>query len=51
VKVPLHSSADASRPAALLLGRICPIFGLVAPGEPGASAVSVRRGTFTTGSW
>jgi len=50
VKVPLHSTADASRLAALLLGRIFPIFSLVAPGEPGASAVSVRRGTFTPDS-
>ena len=44
-----HSTGDASRLAALLLGRICPIFSVVAPGQPGASPVSVLRATFTTG--
>ena len=50
MEVPLHSTVDASRPAALLLRRIFPIFSVVAPGRPGASPVSVRRGTSTTGS-
>jgi len=50
VKVPLHSTDDASRLAALLLRRILPVFSVVAPGQPGASPVSVPRGTFTTGS-
>jgi len=48
VKVPLHSSADASRPAALLIGRILPACSLFAPGGAGASALSMLRGTFTT---
>jgi len=50
VKVPLHSTDDASHLAALLLRRIFPIFSIVAPCQPGASSVSMRRGTFTTGS-
>jgi hypothetical protein len=50
VKIPLHSTADASRLAALLLGRIFPISSLVAPCQAGASAVSVRRGISTTDS-
>ena len=64
MKVPLHSTNDASllHPsaqacapgapglAALLLRRIFPIFSVVAPCQPGASSVSVRRGTSTTGS-
>jgi len=50
VKVPLHSTDDASRLAALLLPRIFSIFSVVAPCQAGASSVSVRRGTFTTGS-
>ena len=50
MKVSLHSTRHASRLAALLLGRILPVFSLVPPGQPGASRVSVRRGTFTTGS-
>src|SRR4029079_11380439 len=37
----LHSDADASRPASLLLVQIFPIFSLVAPRRPGASAPSV----------
>jgi hypothetical protein len=48
--VPLHSTLDASRRAALLLDRIFPIFSLVAPGPPGASPVSVLRGSVTAGS-
>jgi hypothetical protein len=48
VKVPLHSTADASRPAALLIGQILPVFSLVAPSGAGASALSVPLGTFTT---
>ena len=43
-KSPLHSSGDASRLTALLLGQICPIFSLVAPCQAGASPLSVRRG-------
>src|SRR5687767_2436783 len=50
VKVPLHSTDDASRRSALLVGRIFPIFSLLVPGSPGASPVSMRRATFTTGS-
>ena len=50
MKVPLHSTNDASRLAALLLRQIFPIFSVVAPCQPGASSVSVRRGTSTTGS-
>jgi hypothetical protein len=50
MKVPLHSTDDASRLAALLVPRISPIFSVVAPCHAGASSVSVRRGTFTTGS-
>jgi hypothetical protein len=33
----------------LLLPQIFPIFSVVAPCQPGASPVSVRRWTFTTG--
>ena len=43
-KSPLHSSGDAPRLTALLLGQICPIFSLVAPCQAGASPLSVRRG-------
>ena len=43
-KSPLHSSGDASRLTALLPGRICPIFSLVAPCQAGASPLSVQRG-------
>ena len=50
MKVTLHSTSDASRLTALLLRRIFPIFSIVAPCQPGASPVSMRRGTFTTGS-
>jgi hypothetical protein len=46
--VPLHSTGDASRLAALLLPQIFPIFLVVAPRQPGASPVSVQRGTCTT---
>ena len=49
VKPALHSTSDASPLAALLLPRIFPIFSVVAPGDRGASLVSVRRGGFTTG--
>src|SRR5437773_514467 len=48
-KVWLHSTADASSRAELLLVQIFPIFSVVAPCPRGASAVSVRRQTFTTG--
>jgi len=61
VKVWLHSTGDASplHPnaaaalgtplAALLLAQILPVFSVVAPCHRGASPVSVRRQTFTTG--
>jgi hypothetical protein len=49
VKVWLHSTGDASPPAALLLAQILPVFSVVAPCRRGASPVSVRRRTFTTG--
>jgi hypothetical protein len=48
VQLPLHSTGDASRLAALLLRRIFPIFSVVAPCQTGASPVSVRRGSSTT---
>jgi hypothetical protein len=48
-KVQLHSTCDASRLAAWLLPQIFPICSVVAPCQPGASPVSVRRWTFTTG--
>ena len=48
-KVWLHSTGDASPPAALLLAQILPVFSVVAPCRRGASPVSVRRQTFTTG--
>ena len=51
VKVPLHSTADASPLTALLVGRILPVFSLLASGGAGASTVSMRRGTFTTGCY
>ena len=60
-KSPLHSSDDASRLTALLLGQICPIFSLVAPCQARAflpagafqpagalAALGATRG-FTTG--
>jgi hypothetical protein len=50
MKMPLHSTNDASRLSALLLARIFPIFSLVAPCQAGASSVSVRRGISITGS-
>ena len=50
MKMPLHSTSDASRLAALLLPHILPVCSVVAPGQAGASPVSVRRGTSTTGS-
>ena len=37
MKVTLHSTGDASRLAALLLGHKYPICSLVAPGQPGAA--------------
>src|SRR5207247_11423728 len=49
VKVWLHSTGEASPPAALLLAQILPVSSVVAPCRRGASAVSVRRQTFTTG--
>src|SRR5687767_13011928 len=49
VQVPLHSTGAASRLAALLLPQIHPVFSVVAPCQPGASPVSMRRGTCTTG--
>ena len=48
VKVPLHSNGAASNVTALLLGRILPVYSLVAPCQVGASPFSVRRATFTT---
>src|SRR5438477_11665699 len=51
VKVWLHSTSDASPPAALLLAHILPVFSVVAPCRRGASPVSVRRQTFTTGCY
>ncbi len=50
MKVPLHSTIDASRLTALRLRRIFPIFSVVAPCQAGASLVSMRRATFTTDS-
>ena len=54
MKVPLHSTGDASRLTAWLLGQILPVFSLVAPCHGRArfrsSGVSVRRGTVLTGS-
>ena len=49
VGVPLHSTGDATALTALLLPQILPVFSVVAPGQPGASPVSVPRGTSTTG--
>src|SRR5437764_7208533 len=49
VKVWLHSTSEASPPAALLLLQILPVFSVVAPCRRGASLVSVRCQTFTTG--
>src|SRR5881628_2324390 len=51
VKVWLHSTGEASPPAALLLLQILPVFSVVAPCRRGASPVSVRRQTFTTGCY
>src|SRR6266852_8938428 len=51
LKVWLHSTSDASPPAALLLLQILPVFSVVAPCRRGASLVSVRRQTFTTGCY
>src|SRR5712692_5263993 len=48
VKVWLHSTDDASPPAALLLAQILPVFSVVAPCRRGASPVSMRRQTFAT---
>jgi hypothetical protein len=50
MELPLHSPDDASRLAALLLRRVFPIFSVVAPGQPGASSVSVRHGSSITDS-
>ena len=49
VKVWLHSTGEASSGAALLLPQILRVFSVVAPCPRGASPVSVRRQTFTTG--
>jgi len=49
VRVWLHSTGDASPLAALLPAQILPVFSVVAPCQRGASPVSVRRQTFTTG--
>jgi hypothetical protein len=49
VNVWLHSTSDTSPLAALLLAQILPVFSIVAPCHRGASLVSVRRQTFTTG--
>ncbi len=49
VNVWLHSTGDASSRAALLLPHILPVLSVVAPCPRGASPVSVRRQTFTTG--
>jgi len=51
VKVWLHSTGDASPGAALLLLQILAVFSVVAPCPRGASPVSVRRQTLTTGCW
>ena len=40
-KVPRHSTDDSSRLTALLVGRVFPIFSLLAPCQPGDSSVSV----------
>ena len=50
MKVPLHSTADASSLAALLIGQILRAFFLFAPCGAGASTVSVQRGTLTASS-
>jgi hypothetical protein len=49
VNVLPHSTDEASRRAALLLGRKPPVFSLVVPCLPGAAPVSERRTTFSTG--
>jgi hypothetical protein len=49
VKLQLHSTGDTSSLAALLLAQILPVFSVVAPCQRGASPVSVRRWSFTTG--
>lgn len=46
LKSRLHSTSAASRLAALLLPRILPVCSVVAPGDPGASLVSMRRRDF-----
>jgi hypothetical protein len=50
MKMPRHSTSDASRPAALLLPHILPVCSVVAPCPAGASPVSMPRGTSITGS-
>ena len=47
MKPALHSTGAASRMAALHLPQIFPILSVVAPCQPGASPVSVRRASFT----
>src|SRR5712691_8337308 len=53
--IPSHPNAAAAlgapAPAALLLLQILPVFSVVAPCRRGASLVSVRRQTFTTGCY
>ena len=48
VKVTRHSTVYAFRLAVLLVGRLRPIFSLVAPGQTVASPVSMPHVTFTT---
>ena len=48
-KSPLHSPGVASRLTSLLVGCIWPICALLAPCQPGATPVSVRRGAFHHG--
>ena len=50
MKVPRHSTADESGRSALFIGHRLPVFSLFWPGSAGPAPVSVRRGTFTTGS-
>ena len=51
MKVRLHSTNEASSRPALLLPQIQAVFLVVAPCPRGASLVSVRRRTSTTGCW
>ena len=49
-QVRLHSDTAASRPAALLVGRILPVCFLLAPCWTGASAPEIRRGLVQLGT-